>query len=60
MGQSKSPASTALGCSVLLRMSFGDVEGAGGLAYVDLDASGLIVELIELPKADIPEFAQYR
>jgi methylmalonyl-CoA/ethylmalonyl-CoA epimerase len=41
---------TGLGCSVLLRASFGDEEGAGGLAYVDLDASGLIVELAQLPK----------
>jgi hypothetical protein len=41
---------TRLGCSVLLRASFGDEEGSGGLAYVDLDASGLIVELRESPK----------
>jgi len=41
---------TELGCSVLLRASFGDEEGSGGLAYVDLDASGLIVELAQMPK----------
>ena len=41
---------TRLGCTVLLRASFGDVEGSGGLAYIDLDASGLIVELAERPK----------
>ncbi len=40
---------TALGCSVLLRASFGDGEESGGLAYVDLDASGLIVELAQEP-----------
>ena len=40
---------TGLGCSVLLRASFGDEEGSGGLAYVDIDASGLIVELKESP-----------
>ncbi len=41
---------TGLGCSVLLRASFGDGGDAGGLAYVDLHASGLIVELRQLPK----------
>jgi len=41
---------TRLGCTVLLRASFGDEEGSGGLAYVDLDASGLIVELAQSPK----------
>jgi hypothetical protein len=41
---------TRLGCTVLLRASFGDVEGSGGLAYVDLHASGFIVELAQLPK----------
>jgi len=41
---------TGLGCTVLLRASFGEGEGSGGLAYVDLDASGLIVELRESPK----------
>jgi methylmalonyl-CoA/ethylmalonyl-CoA epimerase len=41
---------TGLGCSVLLRARFGDEEGSGGLAYIDLDASGLIVELAQLPR----------
>ena len=41
---------TRLGCTVLLRASFGDEEGSGGLAYIDLHASGLIVELAQLPK----------
>jgi len=41
---------TRLGCTVLLRASFGDVEGSGGLAYVDLHASGFIVELAQSPK----------
>jgi hypothetical protein len=41
---------TALGCTVLLRARFGDEEGSGELAYVDLDASGLIVELRQLPE----------
>lgn len=45
---------TGLGCSVLLRASFGDEAGSGGLAYVDLDASGLIVELAQLPKKETP------
>ena len=45
---------TGLGCSVLLRASFGDEEGSGGLAYVDLDASGLIVELAQRPKGPPP------
>ena len=36
---------SALGCTVLLRARFGEDDSAGGLAYVDLDASGLIVEL---------------
>ena len=40
---------TGLGCRVLLEARFGEEEGAGRLAYVDLDASGLIVELLELP-----------
>jgi methylmalonyl-CoA/ethylmalonyl-CoA epimerase len=40
---------TTLGCFILLRASFGDEEGAGGLAYVDLDACGLIVELRQRP-----------
>lgn len=41
---------TRLGCTVLLRASFGDEEGSGGLAYVDLNASGFIVELRQLPQ----------
>jgi len=41
---------TRLGCTVLLRASFGDEEGSGGLAYVDLHASGFIVELAQRPK----------
>ncbi len=41
---------TGLGCSVLLRARFGDEESSGGLAYVDLDASGFIVELAQLPR----------
>ena len=45
---------TGLGCTVLLRASFGDEEGSGGLAYVDLDASGLIIELSQLPKKRQP------
>jgi methylmalonyl-CoA/ethylmalonyl-CoA epimerase len=48
--QSEIDRLTGLGCSVLLRASFGDEEGSGGLAYMDLDASGLIVELAQLPK----------
>jgi len=43
---------TALGCSVLLRASFGDDESSGGLAYIDLDASGLIVELAQRPRKE--------
>ena len=43
---------TALGCSVLLRASFGDDEASGGLAYIDLDASGLIVELAQRPRKE--------
>ena len=46
---------TRLGCSVLLRVSFGDEEGSGGLAYVDLDASGLIVELYQSPKKRVSQ-----
>lgn len=41
---------TGLGCSVLLRAKFGEGEDAGGLAYVDLDAAGFIVELAQFPK----------
>jgi len=41
---------TGLGCTVLLRASFGDKASSGGLAYIDLDASGFIVELAERPK----------
>jgi len=40
---------TGLGCKVLLEARFGEEEGTGRLAYVDLDASGLVVELLELP-----------
>ena len=41
---------TKQGATVLLGASFGD----GGLAYLDLDACGLVVELIQMPKEDIP------
>ena len=37
---------TQLGATILLRANFED----GGLAYLDLDASGFIVELIQMPK----------
>jgi len=37
---------TKLGATVLLRVSFGN-EGSGGLAYLDLDAFGLVLELIQ-------------
>jgi hypothetical protein len=46
---------TGLGCSVLLRARFGEEEGSGGLAYVDLAASRLIIELAELPKKGTSE-----
>jgi len=38
---------TQLGATILLRANFED----GGLAYLDLDASGFIVELIQMSKA---------
>ncbi len=41
---------TGLGCTVVLRAAFGEGEGSGGIAYVDLDASGLIVELAQFPE----------
>lgn len=46
---------TKLGCTVLLRARLGDKEGSGELAYVDLDASGFIVEMIQLPKERLPQ-----
>jgi methylmalonyl-CoA/ethylmalonyl-CoA epimerase len=49
---------TALGCSVLLRASFGDGADSGGLAYVDLNASGLIVEIAQLPRVKRPRRKQ--
>jgi methylmalonyl-CoA/ethylmalonyl-CoA epimerase len=42
---------TKQGATVLLRASF----DGGGLAYLDLDASGFIVELIQRPKGMSPE-----
>jgi methylmalonyl-CoA/ethylmalonyl-CoA epimerase len=41
-----------LGCTILLRAKFGEGAASGGLAYIDLDASGLIVELRQRPKTD--------
>jgi hypothetical protein len=43
---------TALGCTVLLRAQFGEGAHARGIAYVDLDASGFIVELSQAPRAE--------
>jgi hypothetical protein len=39
---------TSQGCTILHHVQFRD----GGLAYVDLNTSGFIIELIQLPKND--------
>jgi catechol 2,3-dioxygenase-like lactoylglutathione lyase family enzyme len=41
---------TKQGATVLLRASF----DSGGLAYLDLDASGFIIELIQMPEGGLP------